>query len=340
MALVPLLYLTQAFIYITQLGAERLINTGQAIYHYTNGTVIRISLFKAGYGPGGVLTSFHKFLEISDIVVYTFLLGSGLAFTFLAYLLYGGAGAGARAREGEGEDADGTDSSEEGWETDSEEIEEEEEVKYETQYFKQLEDLPVKELSLEELAVISTNVLMEETPKGMVYMSYNAEMQTFDYYTDKFVDVTYEILDTVARLFAITFLCKQVCVNYKEEVQKGEKNMLSEIEFDKLKKELDERNLINANNKERSVFASFKSYNKKNGNNVEKKYYIVTEKANRFKYKGKISDYEKKQKNAADTDTKPNCINISYSEFKRLQTQEKVSEQVNVHLQVEELTQL
>ena len=95
--------------------------------------------------------------------------------------------------------------------------------------------------------------------------------------------------------------------------------MLSEIEFDKLKKELDERNLVNNSNKERSVFASYKKYNKKNGNNVEKKYYIVTEKANRFKYKGKISDYEKEQKKAAEAETKPNCINISYSEFKRLQ---------------------
>jgi hypothetical protein len=321
-----LLYLTQMFfIYLSQasiqLGAERLINTGQ----YTNGTVIRISLFKVGYGADGVLTSFHKFLEISDTVMFTFFMGSGLAFTFLAYLLYGGAG------------AEGTESSEEDWVTDSEEGEEGEdseegeegeegeEVKYESQYFKQLEDLPEKELSPEELAVISQHVLMEETPKGLVYMSYNAETQTFNYYTDKFVDVPYDILDTVARLFAVTFLCKQVCVNYREEVEKGEQNMLSEIEFDTLKKELEERNLVNNSNKERSVFASFKKYNKKNGNNVEKKYYIVTEKANRFKYKGKISDYERELKKLADTDadadaeTKPNCVNISYSEFKRLQ---------------------
>jgi len=316
MALVHLSYLTQMFIYLSQasiqLGSDALANTGQVMYQYTNGTVIRISLFKAGYGPDGVLTSFHKFLEISDTVMFTFFMGSGLAFTLLAYLLYGGAG------------AEGTESSEEDWVTDSEDdwvtdSEEGEEVKYESQYFKQLEDLPEKELSPEELDVISQHVLMEETPKGLVYMSYNAETQTFNYYTDKFVDVTYEILDTVARLFAITFLCKQVCVNYREEIEKGEQNMLSEIEFDTLKKELDEINLGNNSNKERSVFASFKKYNKKNGNNVEKKYYIVTEKANRFKYKGKISDYERELKKSADAETKPNCVNISYSEFKRLQ---------------------
>ena len=314
------------FLYLIQAGAERLINSGQVIYQYTNGTVVRIALFKTGYGPSGVLTNFDTFLEIYDTIMLTFLMGSGIAFTLLAYVLYGWTG------PVEGADMEGWDTDEEGEAEDEGECEEDEgegeegegeeegeDVKYEGQYFQQLEDLPENELSAEELAVISEHVLMEETPKGMVYMSYNAEMQTFDYYTDKFVDVTYEILDTVARLFAITFLCKQVCVNYREEVQKGEQNMLSEIEFDKLKKELEERNRINAtNNKERSVFATYKTYNKKNGNNVEKKYYIVTEKANRFKYKGKISDYEKLQQKAA-AETNPKGINISYSEFKRLQ---------------------
>ena len=178
--------------------------------------------------------------------------------------------------------------------------------------------MPETELTNEELLVISHHSLQENTPKGMVHMSYNVETETFDYYTDKYSEVTYEILDTVARLFAITFQCKQVCVNYKEEIQKGERNMLSEIEFDQLKKELEEKKIANSS-KERSVFATFKSYNKKTGNNVAKKYYIVTERANRFKYKGKLSDSEKMQKTAeAGEDTKAKGINISYSEFKRL----------------------
>lgn len=313
--------LLQYFLYISQLMAEPLINTGQAMYHHTNGTIVRITLFKVGYGPDGVLTSFHKFVEISDIVVYTFLLGSGLALIFITYLLFGGTGA----------SEEDTDSSEEC----VSEHDDTEEVQYETQYFKELEDLPEKELSPEELAVIGEHVLMEDTPKGMVYMSYNAETEIFDYYTDKFVDVTYEILDTVARLFAITFQCKQVCVNYKEQVQKGEQNMLSEMEFDKLKKELDARNIVNNYNKERSVFASFKSYNKKNGNNSDKKYYIVTEKANHFKYKGKICDYEKHQKKTAAAEMKPGRTNISYSEFKQLHVQAQAQSQAQLQAQAQ-----
>ena len=335
------IHLTPGFLYLTPVGAERFINTGQVIYHYTNGTVVRMSLFKAGYGPDGLLTSFHKFLEISDTVLFTFLMGGGLVFTFLAYVLYGEGEAEEweweTDTEGEEEDAEGEDA--EGEDEGEGEGEGGEAVKYESQYFKELEELPEKELSPEELAVISQHVLIEDTPKGIVYMAYNAEMQTFDYYTDKFVEVTYEILDTVARIFAITFRCKQVCVNYREEVQKGEQNMLSEIEFDKLKKELEERNRMNSSNKERSVFATYKTYNKKNGNNVEKKYYIVTEKANRFKYKGKISDYERAQKKAA-AETNPTVINISYSEYKRLRAQVQAQAQAQVQVQAQTQVQV
>ena len=185
---------------------------------------------------------------------------------------------------------------------------------YEGQYFKQLEEMPETELSPEELAVISQHVLIETTPKGIVHMSYNDKTDMFDYYTDKYIDITYEILDTVARLFAITFRCKKVCVNYREELRKGEQKMLSEIEFDKLQKEIKERQLVN--NKERSVFAAFKGYNKKNGN-VVKKYYIMTEKANKFKYKGKILLKENTK------EEEKTQVNISYNDFKMMQERDK-----------------
>ena len=266
------------------------------------------------------ITNFNQFLAMSNTVTYTFLLGYILAVVFLAHLLYEQAHALDRVRERVGLDKDLV-----------EDLEEDlDDVPYESQYFKQLEDMPDQTLDKEELAVISQHVLIEETPKGTVYMLYNAWTETFDYYTDKCVDVTYEMLDTVARLFALTFLCKQICVNYKEEIQKGERNMLSEIEFDQLKKELAEKNLnnINTNNKERSVFATYKTYNKKKGNNVAKKYYIVTEKANRFKYKGKISDYEQRLKKKADEEsTYADSIKISYSDYKRLLQEQKEREE-------------
>jgi hypothetical protein len=296
------------FLLLTQqVGATLLENSGDFIYQYGNGTTLQYSLFKDGYGPGGVLKGFSDFVQNADTFILSAFLANLAATAFIAQLLYGN-------KHQEQEEEDDSDLY---TDTDTEADDKEEPV-YESQYFKQLEDMPDLPLSQDELTRIGHHVLIEETPKGIVHMGYNITTETFDYYTDHFVDVTYEMLDTVARLFAITFHCKQVCVNYREEVRKGEQNMLSEIEFDKLKKEIEERKVKNSSNKERSVFASFKNYNKNVGSsgNVSKKYYIVTEKANRFKYKGKISDYEKAQKKTAEEAT-VNCVRISYSDYKR-----------------------
>lgn len=303
--------LTFFLLLVQQVGATLLENSGDFIYQYGNGTT---SLFKDGYGPGGVLKGFSDFVQNADTFILSAFLANLAATAFIAQLLYGN----KKYEEESDSDLDSytdTDAS------DADDDKEEEPI-YESQYFKQLEDMPDQPLSADELTCIGHHVLIEETPKGIVHMGYNVTTETFDYYTDHFVDVTYEILDTVARLFAITFHCKQVCVNYREEVRKGEQNMLSEIEFDKLKKEIEERKVKNSSNKERSVFASFKNYNKNVGSsgNVAKKYYIVTEKANRFKYKGKISDYEKAQKKTAEEAT-VNCVRISYSDYKRQLTE-------------------
>jgi hypothetical protein len=265
----------------------------------------------------------NTYLVLSKTVTFTFLLGYVLSVFFLAHQLYVQARVAARV-EAQVEVQAGA-QAQEGEDKTEAQVQAQPQVDvvpYESQYFKQLDEMPDKLLDTDELAVIGENVLIEDTPKGQVYMLYNTGTETFDYYTDKVVDITYEMLDTVARLFAITFRCKQICVNYKEELQKGERNMLSEIEFDQLKKELAEKNLTSTT-KERSVFAAYKSYNKKTGNNVEKKYYILTEKANRFKYKGKISEYEQSIKKKTDEEsTLADSIKISYSEFKRLQQEQ------------------
>ena len=179
---------------------------------------------------------------------------------------------------------------------------------YESQYFTELEELTDREIDSD----IGGHTLIEETPNGIVHMKYNMETGIFEYYTDKFSDMTYEILDTVARLFAVTFNCKRICVNYRDEIQNGTNKMLSEIEFDKLMLSK-EQEADAVKEKERSVFASFKKYNKKTGNNVDKKYFVITEKANRFKFKGKIVECTDASANVVD-----DYIKISYSEFKKL----------------------
>ena len=55
--------------------------------------------------------------------------------------------------------------------------------------------------------------------------------------------------------------------------------------------------------------------NKKNGNNLTKKYYIITEKANKFKYKGKMADYEKLINKEKQEESEKNVKQISYADF-------------------------
>lgn len=213
-----------------------------------------------------------------------------------------------------------SDNEDEGYEDDNEHDNEDEDACYEQQHFDSLEALTDRALSSEELnQLLSNRFLTEETPKGTVVMSYNVDAESFEYYTDKYSELTYETLDTVARLFTCTFDCKQICVNYRAEVENGKTKMLSEIEYDKIKKELLEQNI--KEREQKSVFASFKSYNKKSGNNVEKKYYVITEKANRFKYKGKLSDYQNMiDKPKADERASSNTL--SYAEYKRILTEQ------------------
>lgn len=272
----------------------------------SNGTIIYYPLFS-----DTVLSTSNIDLFINNLVtmiVAYFFSGCIVMFIF-SHILYRDK-AYVEATNSESD----TDEDEEEEDTTDDEDEEEAE-QYESKYFDKLEEMPDdKELTTEEFTAIGGHTLTEETPKGLIHMRYNVGTCTFEYYTDKFSDMTYEILDTVARLFAVTFNCKQICVNYRQEVQNGTNRMISDIEYDKMMLE-NEKEKEKENDKVRSVFASFKSYNKKNGNNVAKKYYVITEKSNRFKFNGKLIDYENtfNKKEAASLP----YVNISYNEYKQ-----------------------
>jgi hypothetical protein len=297
------------------------LEKGEFIYTYKNGTVVEFSLFKNTFIPDRVKDIFYILSNNYEILIMIWCAANFLAIACISKMLYGEKRKRALNDSDDASDSEFiSDSDDESYleESVSEDtLSESEEINYESQYFEQLEEMQNKILSSAEFKLIACHRLKEETPKGVVIMSYNTETGVFDYYTDKFADISYEILDTVARLFAITYDCKQICVNYRNEIKNGENKMLSQIEFDKMQKEKEANKELDKS-KERSVFATFKSYNKKSSNNVDKKYYIITENANRFKYKGKLSDYEKmliKDEFVPKTGPK---IGLSYSDYKQM----------------------
>ena len=55
----------------------------------------------------------------------------------------------------------------------------------------------------------------EETPVGLVIMTYNNEKETFYYYCDRYV--TNKILEVVCRGFVLKYECYHILVDYTEE---------------------------------------------------------------------------------------------------------------------------
>ena len=143
-------------------------------------------------------------------------------------------------------------------------------------------------------------------------MKYNFKNETFEYYTDSVSQVTYDILDTLARLFAISYDCKILCVNYRKELEKGEHKMKRDIEVDKI---AEAKNTEQSSSKN-TVFAAYKHYNRKSGSG--KKYCVLTENSNKFKYKGKLEEYETSPKTEIKLQPKPPVYNISYREYKEM----------------------
>jgi hypothetical protein len=298
-------------------GVNKVIqNSGKIMYMHKNGTIEEINFFKTGV--------FYDLINNDNMYdVCKFLVAFVYSIIIVLFLI-------SRKLYGNKIEEDISDDESNSEDEDEYEEHEDEEnnVVYESQYFDQLEEMPDKQLTTEELKSIGSHRLIEETPKGTINMGYNVDNETFEYYTDKFTDISYEILDTVARLFTITFQCKQICINYRKEIEEGENNMLSEIEYDNMMKEKEaDREKNQEKEKERSVFAKFKTYNKKNGNNVAKKYYIITEKSNKFKYKGKLEDYEKVIKKESQEESNKNVKQISYADFKKLQEDMKLQQE-------------
>ena len=184
---------------------------------------------------------------------------------------------------------------------------EENEPELENKYYDELDALEVMEMTAAEMNELKFKFVNVETPDGIVWMTYNNATESFWYYTNK--SVQYKYLDAVARFFTITYNCRHVCVNYKEEYEKGVTIVKDKMaEEDKRQEEI--KNLIDQTEK-KSVFAKFKRY--KQADDKKQKYYVLTDKANVFKYAGTIADYEVRGKASISVD----IPKMDYAMFKR-----------------------
>jgi len=156
--------------------------------------------------------------------------------------------------------------------------------------------------------------IMETTPLGNVLMIYDHERETFRYYSDN--TIPYRYLEPAGRKYVKFYNCRPIFVDMEEELklaeekwekEKRDKEQKEEEEKRKVE-ELKEQNIVVEHKK--SVFAKFKSYNKDSvagkmmaappKNSIpnkqltpeqENEKILLKEKANRYTYEGKISNF-------------------------------------------------
>ena len=199
--------------------------------------------------------------------------------------------------------------------------------KYQQKYADELTRLENKELTRDDLKELSKLQVKEDTPFGEIIMTYNPTTESFWYYTDA-RNVPFKTLDTVARCFAVTYDCKQICVNYKEELaalrdqcKKNKETSEGACEGEG-KCEGDtggEDDTASENdNKKKSIFATFKNYSTDTSKkSTDSNFPIIMQNNNRFSCKGKIKDAPNQLEDSSE-DVNPNK-NISFADFKKKQ---------------------
>ena len=207
------------------------------------------------------------------------------------------------------------------------EDEEEKEEKY-MEEFKALADLEINFSELENKMVretIDRETVGSSTDENIksfdIILTYDKETETFWYYTDILKEVSYDILETVARKFVIEHNCKRLYVQKVEEKEESEESLAQETCMTEPSSDLQ---CGGVGVQPPSVFAKFKKYN--NGTrgigglpifNKE-----IVEPTNHFRYKGKLYNYEEVLKKKKSEEKNVNA-ELDYAAYKLLMQAKK-----------------
>lgn len=190
---------------------------------------------------------------------------------------------------------------------------EDENEKYSLSYYDEFEELEDIDYDKDFYISLQNIYVNDITPLGNIIMTYNHEYESFWYYAKR-RDIPYAILDAVAQKFSIENNCKSICVNYKDEYFKG-KDSLENAESN-MKSNMDNIK-SNEENKKKSVFVTPKPYNMISKKEPEKKY-ILTEKANRFTFKGFLDDWCDPSKINKREEQRDKIKQLNFETFKKM----------------------
>jgi len=185
------------------------------------------------------------------------------------------------------------------------------------------------------------NYVLESTPLGNVYMRYNVDKGSFEYFSNS--TIPYRYLEPIGRRYVMTYWCKPIFVDLEEELKLSEEKLKQTEE-----KEQKEKVIITPDNNKKSITAQFKTYNqpkkvaeklapKERGTsgfvlppqiqanlpnvNPKSEKMLLKENANRYTWEGRLGDFcplKKIDKKVVDKN-----LNLSWAEFKKLQGENK-----------------
>jgi hypothetical protein len=206
-----------------------------------------------------------------------------------------------------------------------------EHIKYDNGWYTELDEIQKMSI-IPKVPILSEPppTIQEVTPRGEILMYYHIDNKAFEYYSNN-KNLPYKTLDAVARKYVCTHNVPSIYIDIREEVKKG-----TDKHSQKLKdgKSVDAAKPTSASSS--SMFAVYKNYKSGTngsslGNNSKK--VILKDNVNKFIFKGRIDDYaldvkaREKKKDSSKNEENDNSngnghkneeINISYSEFKKM----------------------
>ena len=183
------------------------------------------------------------------------------------------------------------------------------------------------------------NYILEYTPLGNIYMRFNNNKKSFEYFSNN--SIPYRYLEPVGRKYVMTYWCKPIFIDIEEELKKAEEiydkkkeEELKKVEMNKELKKFNPKNVLvklkdyNNNTKETSMRpmknrtdnnAILPDQIKNNLPDINKKSekMFLKENANRYTWEGRLTNFcplKKIDKKVLDKN-----LNMTYAEFKKLQ---------------------
>ena len=218
-------------------------------------------------------------------------------------------------------------------------------IEHKNKLLKQITELEEMTITEEEISVKSRdiiinnkldkfidNYILEYTPLGNIYMRYNNDKKSFEYFSNN--SIPYRYLEPVGRKYVMTYWCKPIFVDIEEELKKAEEIYDKKVLMNKDLNKFTPKNVFvklkdyNKNTKETSIRpmknrtdnnAMLPPQIKNNLPDVNKKSekMFLKEKANRYTWEGRLTNFcplKKIDKKVVDKN-----LNMTYTEFKKLQ---------------------